>query len=55
MDIFQSIFERIDNLVKSEIMGKTAEIMNMLSPIFLSAFIIYVMLVFLVLLAKSKS
>lgn len=46
MDIFQSIFERIDNLVKSEIMGKTAEIMNMLSPIFLSAFIIYVMLVF---------
>lgn len=46
MDIFQSIFARIDNLVQSQIAGKTAELMNMLSPIFLSAFIIYVMLVF---------
>lgn len=46
MDIFQSIFARIDNLVQSQIAGKTAELMNMLSPLFLSAFIIYVMLVF---------
>lgn len=45
MDIFTSIFERIDNLVSQQIAGKTAELMTMLSPLFLSGFIIYVMLV----------
>lgn len=46
MDIFTSIFERIDNLVSQQIAGKTAELMTMLSPLFLSGFIIYVMLIF---------
>lgn len=46
MDIFSSIFERIDNLVSQQIAGKTAELMTMLSPLFLSGFIIYVMLIF---------
>lgn len=46
MDIFQSIFERIDDIVRSEIANKASTLMNVLEPLFLSGFIIYVLLVF---------
>lgn len=47
MAIFAPIFTEINNIIQNTIAGNTSALINAVSPIFLSAFIIYLMFIFL--------
>ena len=47
IEVFSNIFNEIDNVVVHTITGNISNVANILSPIFLSAFIVYVLFVFL--------
>lgn len=45
MDIFKSIFERIDDVIINNIAGGTANLLNIVAPLIQAVFIIYVMFI----------
>lgn len=45
LNVFTTVFDRIDSTVQSTILGNTSNIMSMISPVLLSAFIVYVIFV----------
>lgn len=47
IEVFGNIFEKINNVVQSEIITSVSNVSDFLSPIMISAFTIYLLFVFL--------